>query len=63
MLMGIHRGRDSRIEGIGGGEVDAAIVGQRGIDRQRARGDSAGQAIQPGFGDEIEQGRGRNHVF
>ena len=61
-LMGIHRGRDRRIERIGGREFDAAIIAQRCIDRQRARGDIARKAIQPGFGDEIEQGRGRDQV-
>ena len=62
-LMGIHGRRDGRIERIGRGQVNAAIIGQRRVDRQRARGDMAGKAIQPVFGDEIEQGRDRDQVF
>ena len=62
-LMGVDRRRDGVIERIGRGKVGAPIVGQRCIDRQRVRGDVADKAVQPVFGDEIEQGRDRNQVF
>ncbi len=37
--MSIYRGRDRCIQRIGRGELNAAIISQRCIDRQRARGD------------------------
>ena len=61
-LMRVHRGGDRRIERIGWREFRAPVIAQRGVKRDRARGDLDHEPVQPRFGDEIEQGRGRDQI-
>ena len=48
--------------GSGGVKRDPAVIAQRRVKRDRARGDRDREPVQPGFGDEIEQGRGRDQI-
>ena len=62
-LMRVHRGNDAphradRAES----KIDAPVIAQRRIKRNRARRDLDREPVQPVLGDEIEQRRGRDQI-
>ena len=61
-LMRVDRGGDGGIERIGWREADPPVIAQRRVKRDRARGDRDREPVQPGFGNQIEQGRGRDQI-
>ena len=60
--MRVHRLGNSPIERIGRSEFDAAVVTERGVERDRARGDLDRQPFEPRVGHQIEQRRGGDKI-